>query len=388
MRIGIAKETTPFRGGFELLTARIATALGRRGHDVGWIEPVPFDQPFQDVPETVRSEAPEYFRYVEQIEGFRRARADVDVVLSTQPPSQAVEHRPQVALFYHHLRQYYDLSDVWVEAGFANAASHTVCERSVRRLDEPLFAGTSFFLAGSETVMHRLERYNGVGSITEVLRAPPLRQVPSVAPNLNGRHVLCVSRHEFPKRTELAVAAMKLVPDVDAVFVGAGGRLGWVMSEDRRWTGMDPADVAALSPKEIWLRRHEWMPESEVDPRSNVRFAGWTAEDDLDALYRDAFCVIAPAFDEDYGLTALEAMAHSTPVIVCSDGGGLVDTVTEGESGLIVQPDHNAIASAITRLRGDPDLAAELGQRGRVSVADLDWTTYVDRIEASLAAQT
>ena len=94
-----------------------------------------------------------------------------------------------------------------------------------------------------------------------------------------------------------------------------------------------------------------------------------------------------PAFDEDYGLTALEAMAHSKPVIVCSDGGGLVETVVDGDNGLVVEPNQSAIAAAVARLHDDPDLAASLGRNGRGLVGDLDWAAYMDRIEHALEAE-
>jgi glycosyltransferase involved in cell wall biosynthesis len=385
MRIGIAKVPTAFSGGFELLVARIAASLTARGHDVGRIEPDDNTQIGRSIPDAVRDQAPEYFQYVEQFAGFERATPQFDVVLSTQPPSQAVRHRRQVALFYHHLRQYYDLSDVWVAAGFADSESHAVCQKSIRRMDDRAFANTSRFLAGSETVKRRLERFNNAGSITEVLRAPSLRPTPSLGDFPTNGQVLCVSRHEFPKRTELAAAAMKLLPDTDAVFVGSGGRLGWVIAEDQQWSRMKPDAVAEIKPDDIWLRRHTWVPEAP-NPESNVRFVGWATDTELEEFYRAASCVVAPAFDEDYGLTALEAMAHARPVVVCSDGGGLAETVVDNENGLVVEPDHNAIAGAIETLTRDPDLAQHLGLNGRRLVDQFDWTAYIDHIEDALGA--
>lgn len=74
----------------------------------------------------------------------------------------------------------------------------------------------------------------------------------------------------------------------------------------------------------------------------------------LDQLYRRAGCVVAPAYREDYGLTVLEAHARARPVIVCRDGGGLVDLVDDGVTGLVVEPTGRAIADAIAELRDDP----------------------------------
>ena len=71
--------------------------------------------------------------------------------------------------------------------------------------------------------------------------------------------------------------------------------------------------------------------------------------------------MVAPAYDEDDGLTVLEAMAHARPVIVCRDGGGLTALVEDGVNGLVVEPDGASIAAGIARLAGDPELAHAMG---------------------------
>ena len=45
--------------------------------------------------------------------------------------------------------------------------------------------------------------------------------------------VLCIGRHEFPKRAELAVAAAHLLPHLSFTVVGSGGRLAWARSMKR-----------------------------------------------------------------------------------------------------------------------------------------------------------
>jgi glycosyltransferase involved in cell wall biosynthesis len=96
---------------------------------------------------------------------------------------------------------------------------------------------------------------------------------------------------------------------------------------------------------------------------------GRVSDQELAAAYRRALCVIAPAYNEDYGLTALEAMQHAKPVIVCSDGGGLVDLVDHGVTGLVVEPSPSAIADAVRSLHADPGWARSLGAAGQQVVA-------------------
>lgn len=74
---------------------------------------------------------------------------------------------------------------------------------------------------------------------------------------------------------------------------------------------------------------------------------------DLDKLYVETF-----------GITFLEANACKKPVIG-GNTGGMTDAVSDGESGLLVDVDDlDALAEAIERLLGDPELRHTLGQQG------------------------
>ena len=64
---------------------------------------------------------------------------------------------------------------------------------------------------------------------------------------------------------------------------------------------------------------------------------------------RGAGCAVAPAYLEDYGITAVEAMAYGLPLIVCEDGGGLPWFVEDGVTGFVVEPTGRAIAEAMTK---------------------------------------
>src|SRR6185312_6475218 len=80
---------------------------------------------------------------------------------------------------------------------------------------------------------------------------------------------------------------------------------------------------------------------------------------------------VLPSRDEGFGLPVVEAMACGTPVVT-SRGGALPELV--GDAGLLVDPDHTEeFASALQRLLDHPDLAAELGARGRRRTEQLSW---------------
>jgi glycosyltransferase involved in cell wall biosynthesis len=390
MRVAFVKPDHGLQGGFELSLRRIAQGLEARGHRADVIG-VPaagltrrvFDV---DVPDDVWASAGEFFRYAATLEAFSEVDASAyDVVIPTQPPSFAVPHPRKVALFYHHHRIYYDLSEVYLRAGFADPYEHLVAQRAVHRLDAAHLPTVAWFLAGSDNVRSRLARYSGIVDNVTVVHVPsPQRFDGAATVSTGGRHVLCVSRHEFPKRTELFVHAMKGVPDLEAVCVGKGGRLGWVQQLDRTFTE-DPLRVARTRSEDLWLAAHVYRPEGPAQyPGSNVRFLGWVEEDELTGLYRDALCVVAPAYDEDYGLTTLEAMSFGKPLVVCSDGGGLPELVEDGVNGLVVPPDGPSIGAAVRRLADDPGLAAQLGRRGAEVARGHTWDKAIDAFMAAL----
>lgn len=80
---------------------------------------------------------------------------------------------------------------------------------------------------------------------------------------------------------------------------------------------------------------------------------------------------------------AIEGLMMAAPMIV-SNVGGLVDAVRDGETGLVVPADDPAaLAAAILRLLGDPQLARRLGHRGRQLMLDqFTITRTVDDLDA------
>lgn len=103
---------------------------------------------------------------------------------------------------------------------------------------------------------------------------------------------------------------------------------------------------------------------------SNVTFAGVLRGDALHAVIRGASCAIVPSlWPEAFGLTAVEALAHGTPV-VASAIGGMLDTVHDGVDGHLVPPgDVAALVARVRALVADPTRARDMGLAGRARMA-------------------
>ena len=92
--------------------------------------------------------------------------------------------------------------------------------------------------------------------------------------------------------------------------------------------------------------------------------------DDVPAVTAALDVAVLPSYREAQGLTILEAMALSRPV-VASDVGGIPEMIEDGKTGLLVPPhDADALAAAIVRLLTNHPLADTLGRAGHDMVHD------------------
>lgn len=109
-----------------------------------------------------------------------------------------------------------------------------------------------------------------------------------------------------------------------------------------------------------------------------VTFAGFQRDA---AAYAGSFDVaVVPSLEEGFGLVAVEAMALGVPV-VASRVDGLAEVITDERSGLLVPPaDPAAIAAAVLRVLGDPELRRRLADGGRAESTRFELDRYTGRL--------
>ena len=111
---------------------------------------------------------------------------------------------------------------------------------------------------------------------------------------------------------------------------------------------------------------HQIAREQGVE--RHVIFTG--RRDDIPAVTAAFDVAVLPSYREAQGLTILEAMALSRPV-VASDVGGIPEMIEDGRNGLLVPPhDPPALANAIVRLLTSHPLADMIGRAGHDTVHD------------------
>jgi glycosyltransferase involved in cell wall biosynthesis len=322
MRVAIASVQVPYHsGGAEALAEGLRAAVAARGHPVEIVT-----QPFRFFPP---AEIERSMRIWESEDFTRMNLYEPDRVICLRFPSYALRHPSKVAWLLHQHRSAYELFD----DAKAQADERALKARIAAFDTEHLGAIHSRYTIAAR-VSERLRKCNGIESVP--LYHPP----PYAASHFCARaqpYVFFPSRFEHAKRQHLLVRAMRHVRGKGfAVFAGDGGQSG---------------SVQALA--------------EELGVADRVRFLGRVDREELAALYAHAAAVCFTPLDEDYGYVTLEAMLSSKPVITCSDSGGPLEFVVDGETGRVVAPEAEELARAVEAMLSDEASAARMGRAGR-----------------------
>lgn len=213
-------------------------------------------------------------------------------------------HSP--ARFLHLRDQYLGTTPAWSPKALALSALRP----GLLRWDRKAALRADQYLANSTIVAERIHRVYGIDA--PVLFPPSgvdasaeQEAIPEIASWVSDGEergfYLIVSRLMPYKKVDIVLEAFRTMPEKRLLVIGRG-------PERERLQALAPANVC--------------LTESLSD--AQVRWA-----------YAHAQALIAPAF-EDFGLTPLEAYAFGTPVLA-RRGGGYLDTISEGTSGLFFE---------------------------------------------------
>jgi D-inositol-3-phosphate glycosyltransferase len=156
--------------------------------------------------------------------------------------------------------------------------------------------------------------------------------VPPLLPYQPGR-LLCVGRVLGEHRFDTVVRALAELPDAELLIAGG---------PDADELGTDPEAQRLRSVAE----------QCQVSER--IRLLGRVPHAEMPAVFASAEVVVCAPRQETSGLVSLEAAACGRPVVATAVSG-LVDTVIDGVTGVVVPPNrHGALARAVRGLRADP----------------------------------
>jgi len=188
--------------------------------------------------------------------------------------------------------------------------------------------------------------------LIDYLRFRP-EQISVVPPGIDGRFtpagprsatplIVAVGRLMAPKRFDELIRIVDSIrgnhPDLQLVIVGDG------------------YERLALEEQIVDLDAGSW-----------VRLAGHVSEEELLALYRQAWVVASASIAEGWGMTLTEAAACGAPAVATRINGH-TDSVLEGRSGLLAD-DSRQLAQQLDQVLSDDDL------RRRLSDGALEWAS-------------
>ena len=101
--------------------------------------------------------------------------------------------------------------------------------------------------------------------------------------------------------------------------------------------------------------------------------------------YAQAKAFVWAARLEPFGLVLLEAMASALPIVAVAEGG-VLESVSDGRTGLLVERDEAKFAAALKRILADRALSSRLGHDARIEIEEnWTWEAAANRLEEQLA---
>lgn len=167
-----------------------------------------------------------------------------------------------------------------------------------------------YFIANSENVRQRIKKYYQRDST--VIHPPVETEKFYVSDKING-YYLTGGRLVAYKRYDLVVQCFNKIGAKLKIF----------------GTGPEMSSLRKIAKK-------------------NIEFLGWVSKEQQRELYSKCLAFLHPQ-EEDFGITAVEAMASGRPVIAYAKGGAL-ETVAAGKTGEFIEEQNwEALAYAIAK---------------------------------------
>lgn len=335
LKIAVCFPQIPFtRGGAELCAESLCLELKERGFTADMVQlPFTWNKP----------------HLLKNVLIWRLVSIAADLVIATKFPSYAVKHPNKVIWLPHQHRMVYDLYGTKYSE-FGHDPRDEEIRRMILKADTKVIQEAKRIFTISQNVSRRLAKYNGI-------QAEPLYHPSPYRKYLHfeefGDFIFLPTRLEMNKRPGLLLEAMKATrSSVRCLIAGTGTLAASLQNDIERWGLND-----------------------------RVKLLGWVSDPaELCRLYARCLAVFYAPYDEDYGYVTLEAFCSKKPVITTTDAGGVLEFVTDQETGFAVESAPEVLAEKIDLLAERPELCRLMGQAGYERVKNISWDGVIEQL--------
>jgi glycosyltransferase involved in cell wall biosynthesis len=114
-----------------------------------------------------------------------------------------------------------------------------------------------------------------------------------------------------------------------------------------------------------------------------VTFHGHVDDAAKHHVLQQSWVHVLPSRKEGWGLAVTEAAQHAVPTIGYGSSGGLMDSIVDGVTGLLVD-DHAELVDELERLLTDQVLREQLGAKAAIRSGEFSWPQSADAMRAVL----
>jgi len=166
---------------------------------------------------------------------------------------------------------------------------------------------------------------------------------------------LSINRFERKKRIDLAVHALKKLKSLPLVnqpqLIIAGGY-----------------DERIDENKQVFEELKDLVQRLELE--QSVYFIKSFTDRQKELLFAAVVGVVYTPPDEHFGIVPLESMAYERPVVACNSGGP-VESIVDGETGFLAEPNAESFASSMQKLlESHNENPRQMGKLGRKRVQE------------------
>jgi glycosyltransferase involved in cell wall biosynthesis len=140
-------------------------------------------------------------------------------------------------------------------------------------------------------------------------------------------------------------------------------------------------DVVGHGYWEDAVRRHA----ADLGVADRVHFHGYVSDERKHALMSAAWVHLCPSLKEGWGLVCIEAARHGVPTVAYRSAGGVVESVKDGRTGLLVD-DLPSLVRSTAALLEDDELRRRMGSEARDFAKDFSWEATANRFSGVLDA--